>query len=684
MSDDTNIGILDPLGQNLNPLTQQPYSDNYKQLAKTWSRFPAYKKAREIIDAIKSHQVVLITSGTGSGKTVLVPKLLSHALDYNKKIVTTLPKQIITQSAAEFAALTLDVTLGEEVGYKFRGSPDKFVSNKTKLLYATDGTVVAKLLRDESLSDLDGVVIDEAHERKIQIDFLLYLLKKLLIIRPEFKLIIMSATINTDIFKSYFYDFKFIHIDVGGETNYPIKSIFLPHTPKPPEYLNIGYEIILKILKIDPEDEPSPDILFFVTSSNEALELCKRFDTQYCVEVYSGMNNEKQKIAQDKSLYKTLGDYKRKIVIATNVAESSLTIDGIGYVIDSGCELLSEYNPDLRAKCLYKKLITQAQAKQRMGRAGRTSAGVCYHLYSEEDFNKMEKYPAPDIRTNDLTPDILSFLQIPNITDVKQLITVFTEFIEPPRESFIKTSLEQLIIIGAIDNMKLTPLGVLMSQTTLDPQISLAVLYSIKYFCNQSLVKIAGLLDASKGQMNNIFLSANILAKDGKRREELTRKINDKVLKIKHPSGDHLTMLKVYDKYFDFKDRNKANKWAFEHYIKTDTLYKAQKNIHRIKHRIHNVKIPDDVLTIKPEIQRLSTDEKILYCIYRGFRGSVAKKIKDTDMYSLSHAKNFRCKLSDDTTLFTDPPLVVYYELFISADQTQLNIVSRLPSSIMK
>jgi pre-mRNA-splicing factor ATP-dependent RNA helicase DHX15/PRP43 len=195
MSKKNKIGILDPEGKNKNPLNDEEYGDEYKQIAKIWSKFSAYKIRETVLDTIENNQVTLIISGTGSGKTVLLPKYLLHVLDYKGKIGITLPKQIIAKSAAEFAAKTLDVKLGKQVGYQYKGSESSGKSKDTQLLYATDGTIVARLLNDPELREFDGIIIDEAHERKVQIDFLLYLLKKTVQIRPEFKLIIMSATI---------------------------------------------------------------------------------------------------------------------------------------------------------------------------------------------------------------------------------------------------------------------------------------------------------------------------------------------------------------------------------------------------------------------------------------------------------------------------------------------------------
>ena len=376
------IGILDPLGKYKNPLTGESYTDRYRELGKVWSKLPAYENPKKIINDIRDNSVILVVSGTGSGKTVLFPKYVLHALNYKGKIAVTLPKQMIAKSAAEFSADTLDVKIGEEVGYQYRGSPKEASSSKTKLLYCTDGTLVARLLSDPKLLEFDAVLIDEAHERKINIDFLLYLLRNVLKKRPEFKLIIMSATINKDIFYDYYKDYGFISLEIGTKTNYPIKSIFLDKelNISKNEYIEEGFRLIKELLK----NEDKGGILFFVTSINETKDICDKLksedktfrDSNICVPVYSGMSSDQQKLATDKEYYRGFVRDGRKIIIATNVAESSLTIEGISFVIDSGLELNAYYDPINRINVLEKTMITNAQAKQRMGRTGRTGPGT--------------------------------------------------------------------------------------------------------------------------------------------------------------------------------------------------------------------------------------------------------------------------------------------------------------------
>ena len=377
----SDIGILDYKGNNKNPLTQNEFSHTYKLLAETWSKLPAYKEREKIIDIIKKSQVILIESSTGSGKTVLIPKYALHALNYTGKVAVTLPKREITISSANFSALTLDVKIGEEVGYQVKGNSNQ--SSKTKLLYATDGTIVARLLSDPELKDFDVVVIDEAHERKVQIDLLLFLLRETLKIRKNFKLIIMSATINVDLFKKYYNGFTFEHITLAGETHFPIDSIFLDKVLSYNNRINTGFEKLIEVLtQIDKEGdvEKFQDIMFFITSQNDAFNMCKRLheiitkeqkdkvckitckNKILCLELFSGVDERKKKLALSKD-YRDEG-YNIKIIFTTNVAESSLTVDTIKYVIDNGHELSDSYDPKIRAFKLDKKLITHAQANK--------------------------------------------------------------------------------------------------------------------------------------------------------------------------------------------------------------------------------------------------------------------------------------------------------------------------------
>ena len=240
-----NVGILDPLGKKDNPLTNKPYENlykeekqfefppgskkmhdyTYKNISKIWTNLIVYKKRLEMIKTIKNCQVSLIKAGTGVGKTVLLPKFALHAGNYKDKVICCIPKKIITLETADFAAKCLDVKLGAEVGYYYKG--DRNVSDKTVLTFTTIGSLFSRITGDDPLlKDYKIVIIDEAHERSIQTDFTLLLIKEILEKRKDLKLVIMSATIDLNKFRNFFKKFKFGEVDAGSETTYKITSYF--------------------------------------------------------------------------------------------------------------------------------------------------------------------------------------------------------------------------------------------------------------------------------------------------------------------------------------------------------------------------------------------------------------------------------------------------------------------------
>jgi HrpA-like RNA helicase len=411
------VGIYDYEGKNKNPLNGKEYSEQYKQLTKFWSKLPAYESIDKCIKTIKDNDVILVSSGTGSGKTVLVPKFALHANNYTGKIIVTLPKKLITKSAAEFSAKTLDVELGEHVGYQYKGENVK--SSNTNLLYATDGSIISMIKSDPLIQEIDIVLIDEAHERKTQIDILLYLIKNAIVIRKEkklkpLKLIIMSATIDETIFRAYFTNVDYDYLHLSGKPNFPIEEYFLNESiiDKGNKYLEVGLEKIQDIVK---KNEKNSDTLFFVTTIKECDDMADKIELihadSFVMPLYSGIPSSLEEFISNKDKYKEIDpNYKRRIFVATNVAESSLTIDGIIYVIDTGLELNVIYDASRKINVMNTSFITKAQMSQRKGRAGRTQNGFCYHLYTKEEMEKAIEYPDPEIKLIDLKNLCLSLL----------------------------------------------------------------------------------------------------------------------------------------------------------------------------------------------------------------------------------------------------------------------------------
>ena len=519
-------GIFDPEGINLNPLNNNSYSDSYKKLSKFWSNLPAYKMGEQVVESIKQNDVVLISSGTGSGKTVLVPKFALDANNYQGRIIVTLPKKIITKNAAEYAAKTLDIKLGEQVGYQFRGENAK--SFNTILLYSTDGSIIAQIKSDPLLKHIDMVIIDEAHERKVQIDLLLYLLKNAITIRKEknmkpLKLIIMSATINEKLFETYYKDFNFEYLFLSGKPNYPIESIYLESSLniKTNQYVDEGMNTIINLVnKINNNDEKfiQGDMLFFVCSIRECEEIAEKLTIKlpdsFVMPLYSGFDPELEQYISDQYKYKELNSkYTRRIFVSTNVAESSLTIDGIVYVIDSGLELGVKFDPEKNINIMAKTLITQAQISQRKGRSGRTKPGFCFHLYTPNDEKNTGEFPEPEIRRIDIKDTCLSLLKLGsdinngNFT-VENAIKMFTDFIQPPYEKFITDGFDfsiQYNIIG--QDMMLTNIGNLIVDSRLDIQDGLCLIYAwnINHLVFKAVFQIISICAYLKSGIDNLF-----------------------------------------------------------------------------------------------------------------------------------------------------------------------------------
>jgi pre-mRNA-splicing factor ATP-dependent RNA helicase DHX15/PRP43 len=674
-----DIGILDPQGINKNPLTNLDYTTNFKELAKKWSSLPAYKNAKQIIKTLKKHQVFLVISGTGSGKTVLIPKFLLHSFDYKGKIGITLPKQILTENMASYASNILEVKMGNQVGYKYKGSPKNMYSNNTNLLYTTDGTIVQKLMNDPELKDFDGIIIDEAHERKVQIDIMLLLLKNVLKKRPNFKLVIMSATINPKIFENYFKDFDFKKIELSGKTNYPIESIYLDIPIKKNDYLDKGIDVIKKILNKENVEKVN-NILFFVTSSNEAFEVCRKINKiksefkPICVELYANMPKTKEFLAVDINEYKKLG-HNVKIIISTNVAESSLTVEGITYVIDSGYELSSTYEPKIRANKLELKYTSKAQILQRKGRTGRTGPGVCYHLYTENEFNKLKEYPEPDIRTSDLSSEFLGLLK--NVKKVKELKKILKEMIEPPKKEYIKYILEDFKNLGLIKNKEITTKGEIISKIPVSNiYLGNCMLYSFLYNCSREMSLIVSLLELASNNMGKIFVRP---PEDKKEEHKIAKD------KFKHKYGDHLSIFNIIKKYkekhkeiYGSKKKckgeleEKIRKWCFDNFLNYKSLSKALKNSYRLqKNPLTDTK--------KDKVIGMDIEDRILYSFIKGLETKTAKL--EGNMYKTDYTS--KVKISRQSYIKKDVKKVVFNELFIQ-NEKELNIVSEIPKKLIK
>lgn len=666
------VGILDPLGINNNPINDKPYSENYKMAAKKWANFPAYKDAEKTIESIKENNVSLIISGTGSGKTVLIPKFVWHIFDYDKKVAVILPRQIITKASAEYAAETLDVKLGEEVGFKHRGEK-KYDSNNTKLLYTTDGTLTQMLLKDPLLSEFNAVVIDEAHERRVQTDFLLYLLKQICIARKEFKLIIMSATVDESVFSKYFSELKYFHINIGGKTNYPITHKFSLEKNSKSKSIENGIQKINELLKETNEG----DILFFVPSIQETFSVCKRISKEnLCIEFFAGMSREKEELAVSKDMYKIkFKDKKRKIIIATNVAESSITFDGITYVIDSGYENYSYFDPKIESKVLEKQMTSQAQIKQRCGRTGRTGIGICHHLYTKQEYGDLREYPKPGIQTSDITPEALSLLMWPNVQTMEKLRELFANFIEPPTEEYVNYAERIFLKLGIIQNNMITQLGKNIAMLPVAPMQGIAMYAGYKLGCVKEIIAIVVLCELIKNNINELFNFDK-----SQTDQKILKKYENIKNKLMKKGSDHFSLLKIFMKYRKLKKQknDELNEWINDHYLKKTILEKANKYYKKMAHDVVNRIKSFDITNVNGD-KKPSLKTRVLTALVKGY--SLNTAYLSSYGYKTSKIKN--AKISKDSWLSgTEKKRVLYSELFTTNNNTYMQIVSHISKKI--
>lgn len=600
------IGLYDLLGENINPYTMQPYEPIYADVVDTyksgplagkqfnkiypntaviWSGLPMYKKLPELIKTIRENQVTLLVSGTGSGKTVLTPRAVMQALNFQKKAIITIPKKKICRSSAIFEAQMASVQLGQEVGYYYRG--DTKISDNTKLFFTTTGSLISRITRaDPYLEDYDCVIIDEAHERSIETDELLYFLKKALIKRKDLKLVIMSATIDLSLFRNYFPNgpstnnnlediskakFKFGEIDVGGDE--PKFKIDIHYSSAPINPMDWKKKAAEKVIELLTTTEGG-DIMVFITAGGDGKMICddvmrgikgKNNIRPFCAHLSGSSPDDESNFAIGKKNltlhpnYDETNPWTRKIVLSTNVAESSLTVPSIVYVVDSGYQFEESFDAFTNARSLVQTRISQAQAIQRKGRAGRTMDGVCYRLYTEDEYNKFNAYPIPDIRKQDLTPYTLDLMLLPYVTNVGDLKKkVFDELIETPKPEFIKSALDVLFAMGAIDKDgdegKITEIGRALSQfRAISIQSAKAILSSYYVGCKHDVMTIIALCEKIGWKMDNLYSrKPNRKGMNNYEYGVVMKEYEKKTKKWNSEYGDFITLWKVYQAYRDF------------------------------------------------------------------------------------------------------------------------------------
>jgi ATP-dependent RNA helicase DHX8/PRP22 len=511
---------------------------------------PIFKFKTQLIEAVRQEQLLIVVGDTGSGKTTQLTQYLAEAGFANRGIIgCTQPRRVAAMSVAKRVAEEVGCHLGQEVGYTIRF--EDCTSPETKIKYMTDGMLQREVLLDPDLKRYSVIMLDEAHERTIATDVLFGLLKKTLKRRPDLKVIVTSATLDADKFSEYFN--KCPIFSIPGRA-YPVEILY----SKEPEtdYLDAALITVMEIHL----SEPPGDILLFLTGQEEIDTSCEILYERMkalgssvpeliILPVYSALPSEMQS-----RIFEPAPPGSRKVVIATNIAETSITIDQIYYVIDPGFVKQNAFDPKLGMDSLVITPISQAQAKQRAGRAGRTGPGKCFRLYTESAFqSEMLPTSVPEIQRQNLSHTIL-MLKAMGINDLLHF-----DFMDPPPTNTTLTALEELYALSALDDEGLlTRLGRKMADFPMEPALAKVLIASVDMGCSDEVLSIVAMLS-----VQSVFY----------RPKEKQQQADQKKAKFHDPHGDHLTLLNVYN---GWKNSHFSNPWCYENFIQARSMRRAQ------------------------------------------------------------------------------------------------------------
>ncbi|WP_245846585.1 ATP-dependent RNA helicase HrpA [Prosthecobacter debontii] len=439
---------------------------------------PITARREDILTAIRNSQVVILAGETGSGKTTQLPKMCLEVLGENPGMIgCTQPRRVAAMSVSKRVAEELDVTWGRQVGCKMRFSDD--TSRDTRVKFMTDGILLAEIQSDPLLRAYSMLILDEAHERSLNIDFLLGYLKSLLTKRPDLKLVVTSATIDTEAFSAHFGNAPII--EVSGRL-YPVEIRYQPvgEDDEDPSHIEAAVSAVEEVL-IETSDG---DVLVFMPTERDIRDTRDLLDGRLgkgmeVLALFGRMAaHEQQRVFSPGS--------KRRVIVATNVAETSITLPRIRYVVDTGLARMSRYNPRTRTKRLPVEVISQSSANQRAGRAGRLQDGVCIRLYEEEDFNKRPRFTQPEIQRSNLAEVILRMKAF-KLGEIETF-----PFINPPVSAAIRAGYDLLHELGALgETHEMTPTGRELAALPLDPTLGRMLLQARQEHCLEDMLIIA-------------------------------------------------------------------------------------------------------------------------------------------------------------------------------------------------
>ncbi|THW10491.1 pre-mRNA-splicing factor ATP-dependent RNA helicase PRP43 [Aureobasidium pullulans] len=531
---DDNHGLKPRAFPAMNPYTNKPYSANYPVLVRQTQGYPVTAAIPSLLQTLRDNRVMVVVGETGSGKTTILPKEILGASMTALKIGVTQNRRLATSLTGERIADLVDVIPGTIVGLRFRGR--NLTSRGTLLEVVTDGLLLALAMSDPNLSEYGVIVIDEAHQHTVATDLLLGLLKELLHTRTDLKVVIMSATIDSGMFTDYFPGS--VLRTVGGR-QHDVHVHYLKETP-----VDVVGAIVTTVLQIH-LTERGGNILVFASGVKQIHEIITGVEEGHktfsqtemgqleCFPLHARLSPADQDLAVNSVAPAIYGGLPgRKIIVATNIAETSITLLGVTHVVDSGLVKLKIWNPREETNSLSTTLASKAVAIQRAGRAGRTSEGTVYRMYTELAFHEQcPDHSVPAILLGDMLSEFLK------VSAMGYNPMTFPFMVAPATETIV-TAMELLKLLDAIDAKgDITPAGVMMSAITVDVYSAAAILASQAYQCSDEMLSLMSIIEASENG-THLFVKSH-----DEDEETLVRAAK---AKFRHPYGDHLSLFNIY------------------------------------------------------------------------------------------------------------------------------------------
>lgn len=663
-------------GNGYRSLNHKQLKSKARELLKVRSTLPVYRNRTKIMDYIEANQVTILIGETGSGKSTQIPQFLLDYL-YAKRIhgsiAVTQPRRVAAINLATRVASEHGCNLGEQVGYSVRF--DTVVSGKTRLKYLTDGMLLRELMMNKKLEEYSVIIIDEAHERTILTDLILGFLKTLIHgERPDLKLIVMSATLQAERFSAFFDNAPILFVE-GRKFN--VSEYYLG---SPSE--DIVDSMIKAVVQVN-QGEPLGDILCFLPGQEEidkAVTIIDKISEVLHKEtsvplmvplpLYAALSPRQQA-----EVFLPLKGFKRKVVFSTNIAETSVTVSGVRYVIDSGLRKVKVWRHQLGLATLLTVPISRASAQQRTGRAGREAEGKAFHLYCEGDVSKLPEQTEPEIVRSDVTSPVL-MLKRYGVEDI-----VRWSWFENPGRDAILMGLQELYQLGALDDFgHITKVGRQMALLPIQPHLSSVLIRAHDLGCLDQVIDIVACLS-----VENLLLSPSPEERD---------EVNERRLQQSNSGlywGDLILLKDLFDVYFyDLNDRTSATSerkaWCKELCIS----YRGFKNVVKIREQLRgyckklfpNFRNDDDLGNGVSTKLTESRDEitKILKCFLVGFSKNTAIGMPDRSYRTVVTGETISVHPSSALFMNKQCPAIMYIEYVFTTKGYARN-VSRIELS---